>query len=164
MHCNNRLAMSNEKKYSIVLFLMAWLFSITSCTRKDLPEPGLEIKDFSTEWLVVNYWASWCKPCIKEIPELNKLHQSSKEITVVGVNYDGLSGEELAIESSKLGITFPILLSDPSSALETNRPIVLPTTMIVDKNLKLRDKLIGPQTLESIRFSIMKASKDLIYE
>ena len=143
---------------------MAWLFSITACTREDPPETGLEIKDFSTEWLVVNYWASWCKPCIKEIPELNKLHQSSKEITVVGVNYDGLSGEELAIESSKLGINFPNLSSDPSSALETNRPIVLPTTMIVDKNLKLRDKLTGPQTVESISFSIMEASKDLIYE
>ncbi len=143
---------------------MAWLFSITACTRKDLPETGLELKDFRTEWLVVNYWASWCKPCIEEIPELNKLHQSSKEITVVGVNYDGLSGEELSIESSKLGINFPNLSSDPSSALETNRPIVLPTTMIVDKNLKLRDKLTGPQTLESISFSIMNASKKVIYE
>ncbi len=153
-----------RKKYSIVLILMAWLFSITACTRNDLPETELEIKDFSTEWLVVNYWASWCKPCIKEIPELNKLHQSSKEITVVGVNYDGLSGEELSIEASKLGINFPNLSSDPSSALETNRPIVLPTTMIVDKNLKLRDKLTGPQTLESISFSIMEASKDLIYD
>ena len=143
---------------------MVWLFSITACSRKELPEAGLEIKDFSTEWLVVNYWASWCKPCIKEIPELNKLHQSRKEITVIGVNYDGLSGEELAIESSKLGINFPNLSSDPSSALGTNRPIVLPTTMIVDKNLKLRDKLTGPQTLESINFSIMEASKDLIYK
>jgi len=153
-----------KKKYLIVLILMAWLFSITACTRKELPETRLEIKDFNAEWLVVNYWASWCKPCIKEIPELNKLHQSRKEITVVGVNYDGLSGEELAIESSKLGINFPNLSSDPSSVLETNRPIVLPTTMIVDKNLKLRDKLIGPQTLESISFSIMEASRDLIYE
>ena len=153
-----------RKKYSIVLILMAWLFSLTACTKKEPLETRLEIKDFSAEWLVVNYWASWCKPCIKEIPELNKLHQSRKEITVVGVNYDGLSGEELALESSKLGINFPNLASDPSSALKTNRPIVLPTTMIVDKNLKLRDKLTGPQTVESISFSIMEASKDLIYE
>ena len=113
---------------------------------------------------MVNYWASWCKPCIKEIPELNKLHQSRKDITVVGVNYDGMSGEELTIESSKLGINFPNLSSDPSSALKTSRPIVLPTTMIVDKKLKLRDKLIGPQTLESISLSIMEASKNLIQE
>ena len=153
-----------KKKYSIALFLIAWLFSLTACTKKELPETRLEIRDFRNEWLVVNYWASWCKPCIKEIPELNKLHQSRKDITVVGVNYDGMSGEELTIESSKLGINFPNLSSDPSSALETSRPIVLPTTMIVDKKLKLRDKLIGPQTLESISFSIMEASKDLIYE
>ena len=153
-----------RKKYSIALFLIAWLFSLTACTKKELPETTIEMADFRNEWLVVNYWASWCKPCIKEIPELNKLHQSRKDITVVGVNYDGMSGEELAIESSKLGINFPNLLSDPSSALETSRPIVLPTTMIVDKKLKLRDKLIGPQTLESISFSIMEASKDLIQE
>ena len=153
-----------RKKYSIALFLIAWLFSLTACTEKELPETTIEMADFRNEWLVVNYWASWCKPCIKEIPELNKLHHSRKDITVVGVNYDGLSGEELALESSKLGINFPNLASDPSSALKTNRPIVLPTTMIVDKNLKLRDKLTGPQTVESISFSIMEASKDLIYE
>ncbi|MDG1986670.1 MAG: TlpA disulfide reductase family protein [Halieaceae bacterium] len=153
-----------RRKYSIALFLMAWLFSLTACTKKVLPETRLEIEDFRNEWLVVNYWASWCKPCIKEIPELNKLHQSRKDITVIGVNYDGMSGEELAIASSKLGINFPNLSSDPSSELETSRPIVLPTTMIVDKKLKLRDKLIGPQTLESISFSIMEASKDLIQE
>ena len=153
-----------RKKYSIALFLIAWLFSLTACTKKELPETTIEMADFRNEWLVVNYWASWCKPCIKEIPELNKLHQSRKDITVVGVNYDGMSGEELAIESSKLGINFPNLSSDPSSALETSRPIVLPTTMIVDKKLELRDKLIGPQTFESISFSIMEASKDLIRE
>ena len=153
-----------KKKYSIALFLVAWLFSLTACTKKELPETRLEIRDFSNEWLVVNYWASWCKPCIKEIPELNKLHQSRKDITVVGVNYDGMSGEELTFESSKLGINFPNLSSDPSSALETSRPIVLPTTMLVDKNLKLRDKLIGPQTLESISVAIMDASKDLIQD
>ena len=153
-----------KKKYSIALFLIPWLFLLTACTKKELPETRLEIRDFRNEWLVVNYWASWCKPCIKEIPELNKLHQSRKDITVVGVNYDGMSGEELAIESSKLGINFPNLSSDPSSALETSRPIVLPTTMLVDKNLKLREKLIGPQTLESISVAIMDASKDLIQE
>ena len=153
-----------KKKYSIALFLIPWLFLLTACTKKELPETRLEIRDFRNEWLVVNYWASWCKPCIKEIPELNKLHQSRKDITVVGVNYDGMSGEELTIESSKLGINFPNLSSDPSSALETSRPIVLPTTMIVDKKLKLRDKLIGPQTRESISISIMEASKDLIQE
>ena len=153
-----------KKKYSIALFLIPWLFLLAACTKKELPETRLEIRDFRNEWLVVNYWASWCKPCIKEIPELNKLHQSRKDITVVGVNYDGMSGEELAIESSKLGINFPNLSSDPSSALETSRPIVLPTTMLVDKNLKLREKLIGPQTLESISVAIMDASKDLIQE
>ena len=153
-----------RKKYLIVLFLIAYLFSITACIKREAPENELEIKDFRNEWLVINYWASWCKPCIKEIPELNKLHHSREDITVLGVNYDGMIGEELARESSKLGIKFPNLSVDPSSTLETGRPIVLPTTIIVDKELGLRNRLIGPQTLESISFSILEASKELIQE
>ena len=149
-----------RQRYSIALFLIVWFFCITACTKKEPSERIIEIKDFGNEWLVINYWASWCKPCIKEIPELNKLHQSREDITVVGVNYDGISGQELSKESSKLGIKFPNLLADPSPTLKTSRPIVLPTTMIVDKELKLRNRLIGPQTLESISLSIMEVSKD----
>ena len=148
-----------RKKYSVVLVLIICLLSITACAKKQPLERTIDIKDFRNEWLVINYWASWCKPCIKEIPELNRLHQSREDITVVGVNYDGMRGQELANESSKLGIKFPNLSIDPSPFLKTNRPVVLPTTMLIDSTLKLRETLIGPQTLESINLAIVKISK-----
>ena len=58
--------------------------------------PGLNPADFHGRWLVINYWAEWCTPCIKEIPELNQLAQQYPELAVVGVNFDGTEGDELA--------------------------------------------------------------------
>ena len=49
------------------------------------------------QWLLINYWAEWCGPCRKEIPELNRLAQHPQAaVQVLGVNYDGVQGEALA--------------------------------------------------------------------
>lgn len=101
-------------------------------------------------WVVINYWAQWCKPCIKEIPELNQLARQHPEIHVLGVNYDGATGEELSQQVRALGIEFPLLEQDPSAALGISRPAVLPTTLIISPEGELRESLVGPQTLDTI--------------
>ena len=105
-------------------------------------------------WTVINYWAEWCKPCIKEIPELNKLAQERPELRVFGINYDGTTGEELARQVTELGIEFPLLAEDPAAQLGTPRPVVLPTTLIVTPNGDLAATLVGPQTLESLAAAV----------
>lgn len=99
---------------------------------------------------MINYWAQWCKPCIKEIPELNTLDQKYPQVTVLGVNYDGATGEELAVQRAKFGIEFTALTTDPASQLGTPRPVVLPTTLILDPTGQLSATLVGPQTLASL--------------
>lgn len=49
-------------------------------------------------WLVINYWAEWCAPCRREVPELNRLAAEAGEPPrrVLGVNFDALQGEALA--------------------------------------------------------------------
>ena len=52
--------------------------------------------------IVINYWATWCAPCRKEIPELNELdHQLSDRLDVIGVNFDGVVGEQLDQQMAK---------------------------------------------------------------
>ena len=99
---------------------------------------------------MINYWAEWCKPCIKEIPELNLLAQEYPKIKVLGVNFDGASGDELERQVEQLGISFPTLATDPSAELGTSRPMVIPTTLILAPDGTLKDTLVGPQTLESL--------------
>ena len=102
------------------------------------------------DWTFVNYWAQWCKPCIEEVPELNTLH-GEDGYTVLGVNYDGARGEELARQVQALGIAFPTLAEDPAEALETERPSVLPTTLVLAPGGKVHRVLVGPQTAQSLR-------------
>ena len=102
------------------------------------------------KWLLINYWAEWCGPCRTEIPELNALDQSIDDITVLGVNFDGLQGEELTAAAEQLDIRFRILSTDPAERLGLSRNTVLPVTVIVGPNGQVRESLIGEQTREGL--------------
>jgi thiol-disulfide isomerase/thioredoxin len=102
------------------------------------------------EWLFINYWATWCKPCIREVPELNAL-DGLEGFAVLGINYDGEQGEELRAQETRLAIAFPTLANDPAARFGVERPQVLPTTLVIDPRGSLHRVLIGPQTLESLR-------------
>lgn len=112
-----------------------------------LEEQGLLQKH--GEWTFVNYWAEWCKPCIEEIPELNAMHQR-EGYRVLGVNFDGASGEELQSQLTALGVHFPTLDEDPSDTFSIDRPQVLPTTLLVSPEGRLLRTLVGPQTEETL--------------
>lgn len=110
----------------------------------------LNLEQLRGQWVVINYWAQWCKPCIEEIPQLNALDRQYPQVTVLGVNYDGAEGEELEQQLQQLGVTFATLTSDPAGQLGIPRPVVLPTTLILDTRGQLRSTLVGPQTMNSL--------------
>lgn len=99
------------------------------------------------QWLVINYWAEWCAPCRTEIPELNALaeQQKDKGVKVLGVNFDGLQGEELSDAVDKMGIRFTVLAEDPAPRFELPRSEALPVTYIIDTQGKVRERLMGEQ-------------------
>ena len=134
--------------------MRAWCFpllllALAACSPAEKPGNTLQLDELRGQWVVINYWAIWCKPCIQEIPELNKLAEMP-QVTVLGVNYDGISGEELDQQLQKLGVTFPTLKTDPAAQLGLARPVVLPTSLVLDPQGQLSDTLVGPQTLETL--------------
>ncbi len=98
------------------------------------------------EWVFINYWAIWCAPCRKEIPELNAFTQGR----VLGVNFDGPDFETLKQQSTQLAIEFTQLQGDPSQLLGYERPSVLPATYVFDPNGVFRGVMMGPQTQASL--------------
>jgi thiol-disulfide isomerase/thioredoxin len=118
----------------------------------EAPEGGSTsaIEQLRGQWVIINYWAKWCSPCIKEIPELNAIHRNYDQVSVLGVNYDGATGEELASQLSALQVGFPTLEEDPAARLGTPRPLVLPTTLIINPGGQITQTLVGPQTLASL--------------
>lgn len=116
---------------------------------------GSDINLHSPEKLIlINYWAIWCAPCRKEVPELNELmHEHADQLKIVGVNFDGAQGDQLHSETTRLGIEFPNLLIDPRQHWNLEPVAVLPETLIIDANGNLQQRLIGPQdkaTLEAL--------------
>jgi thiol-disulfide isomerase/thioredoxin len=132
------------------LFCLTALLSLLACTENTGTSLPPRLEALRGQWVVINYWASWCTPCIKEIPELNALDEQYSQVTVLGVNYDGASGAELELQRQQLGVTFASLEADPAAQLGTPRPVVLPTTLILDPTGQLVTTLVGPQTLESL--------------
>ncbi len=134
--------------------MKAWLalglmVALSGCGPGQGPQGGLSLEQLRGQWVVINYWAIWCKPCIQEIPELNALDELPG-VTVLGVNYDGVAGQEREQQILQLGIAFDVLANDPAGELGITRPVVLPTTLIIDPAGELRDTLVGPQTFESL--------------
>lgn len=132
------------------LICLGLFFALSACAQKDAPGTQQRIDQLLGQWVVINYWAQWCKPCIEEIPELNTLDKKYDSVTVLGVNYDGATGEELAQQTVELGVAFASLEHDPAAELGVPRPVVLPSTLIVNPAGEVLTTLVGPQTLESL--------------
>ena len=108
------------------------------------------LDEWRGSWLVINYWAEWCEPCRDEIPELNALHHTQPEVAVVGVNFDGVSGDKLNALIARMGIEFPVLTSDPRPRWGYDPPGALPMTVLIRPDSVLHKRLLGPQTQETL--------------
>ena len=107
--------------------------------------------DHKGKWMVINYWATWCKPCIEEIPELNTFSAKHiDQIKLFAVDFDNAQGEKLVESTKKMGIEFSVLTQDPHSILGFEKPYALPTTFIFNPEGKLHKTLLGPQTEKSL--------------
>lgn len=133
--------------------MLAGLLLLTGCGQEQwLDHQGHPVSRAAMggQWVVVNYWAEWCAPCRAELPEFNRLERDHADVTVLGINYDGVSGEQLLELISKMDIQFPVMGQDFADSLGLKRPEVLPTTYIINPEGKLVHSLPGPQTEQTL--------------
>lgn len=98
---------------------------------------GATLAQFEGSVVLLNFWASWCGPCVEELPALERLYQALKGrgFVVVGVGIDD-TVENLESRARSLGVTFPILV-DRGTAKETFRLTGVPETLLLDREGKL---------------------------
>jgi thiol-disulfide isomerase/thioredoxin len=143
------------KKQSLILFTLAATLVLSSCAKKidfvDTAGNSGQFSDYHGQWLIINYWATWCKPCIEEIPELNTFaKQQMNNAKLFAVDFDNAQGDDLIASSQKMGIEFSVLTADPSVLLGFDRPSALPTTVVFNPEGTLHKILLGPQTEQSL--------------
>ena len=124
--------------------------------------PGLtggkvNLTDLRGKVVLVNFWATWCPPCRKEMPSMNRLAEklAGKPFAILGVDA-GESAEEVWAFLRQVPVNFPILLDEEGSSLKPWQVFVFPTSYIIDKQGRLRFGLVGsiewdaPDTLARI--------------
>lgn len=119
----------------------------------------IHLADYRGKWLIINYWATWCKPCLHELPELNTLQkQHSDAVQVIGVNFDGLPAVEIETVRKSLALHFPLVSQLSLKPWHLETPSTLPITFIIDPHGRWYHTLVGPQTADSV-ISVVKIAQ-----
>lgn len=94
------------------------------------------LEDYRGKWVLVNFWATWCPPCLTEIPELNSLHDAhkGKDIVVIGIAMSSGSKKKVADFSRDHGISYPVVVGNDRIAAQIGELEVLPTSYLFDPN------------------------------
>jgi thiol-disulfide isomerase/thioredoxin len=119
-------------------------------TLKDIEGVKYKLADQKGRWVVVNFWAPWCPPCIAELPELNSLQQQHKDVLVIGVSVQYKKRQEVTDMVKNLEVTYPIVLGDEDTAADFGGIEGLPTTFIYSPDGKLVSKQDGPVSQKGI--------------
>ena len=121
-------------------------------TASDFTLPGLDgkmvsLSDYKGKVVLVNIWATWCPPCVDEMPSIEKLYQKLKgeDFEILAVSIDSLGLEVVAPFMKKYKLTFPALIDPTGNIRMTYRTTGVPESFIIDKNGILVKKIIGPR-------------------
>jgi thiol-disulfide isomerase/thioredoxin len=90
------------------------------------------LADYHGRWVVLNFWATWCVPCIQEIPEIAQYHRAHRDVVVIGVAIDVDDASKVKRFAVKVGHDYPLVLSDDRVEKELGPMRALPTTRIYD--------------------------------
>ena len=114
----------------------------------DLDGKTHKLSDYRGKWVVVNYWATWCPPCLEEMPELEVFHNNNKETkaVVLGVNLEQIEVAKLKTFVDEQFISYPILREKPALYTSLGRVPGMPTSFIIGPDGRLVKTVVGKVT------------------
>ena len=110
------------------------------------------------KWVVVNFWATWCPPCLKEMPELSALDAMREHIEVIGLAYEDIAAADLKAFLAKRPVVYPIAIIDitnPPKDFDT--PSGLPVTYLMAPDGRVAKRFVGPVTARQLEAAIAAA-------
>ncbi|MEO8102358.1 MAG: TlpA disulfide reductase family protein [Betaproteobacteria bacterium] len=111
---------------------------------RDLQGQARSLDEFHGKVVIVNFWATWCEPCMEEMPSLQRLADrlADRNLVVLGVNL-GEGEARIKAFTEKAGTTFPILLDRDGVARKSWKVNGMPATFVLDGNGRIRLSHVG---------------------
>ena len=103
---------------------------------EDIQDRTHHLADYRGKWVLVNFWATWCSPCLSEIPELSSLHNAHKDKDLLVIWIAMQSGSRRIVDdfARAHGISYPVVLGDFKTARQIGAVDVLPSSYLYSPN------------------------------
>ncbi len=114
-------------------------------TLKDVNGQPVSLSQFKGKVVVLDFWATWCPPCRSEIPGYVKLEKKYKDkgLVIIGVSVDQDGPAVVKKFVADFHMNYPVVMADDSIVQAYGNPDAIPTTFIIDRTGKIRDKKVG---------------------
>ena len=116
------------------------------------------LKDYKGKVLVVNFWATWCPPCRKEMPSMQRLWRAlqAQGVELIAIDF-GESAEDVAAFAAETGIEIPLLLDPTGDIVHKFKAVGLPTTFIIDRQGRLAYHAAGEREWDAPKIAAVLA-------
>ena len=132
-------------------------------TLKTLEGDSLQLSALNGRTVLLNFWATWCTPCLQEMPLLAQLHRKweARGVTVLGISLDYGDTEIITHYTNRLGIPYPILLGSDAVAT-AYKVIALPATYVIDADGMITNHITGLVNIEELEAALNSQLKSQV--
>ena len=155
-----KMISASGRKPLVLLLLYSLMLSVSKSALAEKIEYALpdidgvqrSISEFRGKWVVLNFWATWCPPCLQEIPELVEFHEDhhKKDAVVIGVAYENIDPKTLHEFVDSYFMSYPILVTPPTTKTPFGVISGLPSTFLISPTGELVATQTGPVTAKLI--------------